>query len=445
MKKKKLIKVTGGMPVINENAAGVDAGSKSHFIAISDGKDGHEVYEFETFTEDLREAVELLKSKGITTVAIESTGVYWLNFYLMLEEAGIDPYLVNAKHVKNVTGRKKDDSDAIWLQKLHRCGLLQKSFQPDSLTRQLRTLVRHRDTLLRMSTEATQRMQKTLELMNIKIHSIIRYITGKTGLAVVKAILEGERNPAAFLKYKDPGIKCSDEEFKKSIDGFWSDENLFLLKQEYDTYLFIRGQLEECDKMICEQLVQQVAKVREGDLSDVSVKWRKNVKKNELPFNAEPLLKIIFGVNLCNIEGVGELTALKILSELGNDFSKWGDVSKFTAWLNVSPNTKITGGKIIKSRIERKTNIAGQGIRQAASTISRCKGPMGDYARSLKKRIGKKPGSIAMAHKLARIMYVMVRDQKEYNPDLIKQQMDQNNKSKIKFLEKKLARLKMAS
>ena len=433
------------MPVINENSAGVDAGSTSHFIAISDGGDGHEVYEFETFTEDLREAVDLLVSKGITTVAIESTGVYWLNFYLMLEEAGIEPYLVNAKHVKNVTGRKKDDTDAIWLQKLHRCGLLQKSFQPDSLTRQLRTLVRHRDTLIRTSTEATQRMQKAMELMNIKIHSVIRYITGKTGLAVVRAILEGERNPAAFLKYKEPGIKCSDEEFKKSIDGFWSDENLFLLKQEYDTYQFIRGQLEECDKMICEQLTKQVAKVREGDLSDVSVKWRKNVKKNELRFSAESLIEKIFGVNLCKIEGVGELTALKILSELGNDFSKWEDVSKFAAWLNVCPNTQITGGKIIKSRMERKTNIAGQGIRQAASTSSRCRGSMGDYARSLKKRLGKKPGTIAMAHKLTRIIYTMVRDQKEYNPNLIKKQIDQNNKAKIKFLERKLARLKLAS
>lgn len=445
MKKLKKIKYKGGMPEINAHAAGVDAGSLIHHIAIPDGEGGHEVYEFETFTEDLNAAVDLLVSQGITTAAIESTGVYWLTFYLMLEEAGIEPFLVNAKHVKNVTGRKKDDTDAIWLQRLHSCGLLKKGFQPDSLTRQLRNLVRHRDTLIRSSTEATQRMQKALELMNIKVHSVIRYLTGKTGLAVVNAILDGERNPEAFLKYKDPGIKCSDEQFKKSINGFWSEENLFLLKQEYATYQFYRSQLEECDKIICEQLMKQVAKVQDGDLSGVTVKWRKTVKKNELHFQAEPLMHIIFGVNLCKIEGVGELTTLKILSEMGNDFSAWKTPSCYTAWLNLCPNTEITGGKVIKSKMQKKTNIVGQGFKQAGSTVSRCRGPMGDYARSLKKRLGKKSGSIAMAHKIARIVYSMVTNQQEYDKGLIKKHNARNKEAKIKSLERKLAKLKRAS
>jgi len=445
MKKQKKIKYKGGIPEINAHAAGIDAGSMTHHIAIPDSEGGHDVYEFETFTEDLKRAVDLLISKGITTVAIESTGVYWLTFYLMLEEAGIEPFLVNAKHVKNVTGRKKDDTDAIWLQRLHSCGLLKKSFQPQSLTRQLRTLVRHRDSLIKSSTEATQRMQKALELMNIKVQSVIRYLTGKTGLAVVQAILDGEREPEAFLKYKDPGIKCSDEQFKKSIDGFWSEDNLFLLKQEYAAYQFIRSQMAECDKVICEQLMTQVAKVQDGDMSGLTVNWRKSVKKNELQFKAEPLMHIIFGVNLCKIEGVGELTTLKILAEMGNDFSRWESSSCFAAWLNLSPNTEITGGKIIKSKIQKKTNIAGQGIRQAGSTVSRCRGPMGDHARSLKKRLGKKSGSIAMSHKMSRIMYSMVTNQQEYDSDLIKKHNARNKEAKIKSLERKLAKLKRAS
>jgi hypothetical protein len=216
-------------------------------------------------------------SEGITTAAVESTGVYWLNLYLMLEKAGIEPYLVNSRHVKNVTGRKKDDTDAIWLQKLHCCGLLQKSFQPDEEIRVLRTYVRQRRNLLLISSDSVRRMQKALEQMNIKLQTVISDILGKTGLLMVKAILNGERDVEELIKLKDPRIKASEEDVKKSLAGIWKKEYLFTLKQAYEEYLFYQSQIQACEEMIIEQLLKQVAIVLDGEVPDACVK--KTVRK----------------------------------------------------------------------------------------------------------------------------------------------------------------------
>lgn len=205
----KQIHFSQGLPVTNFHAAGIDVGDSKNDVAVSDGKNGFIVREYSTFTADLINMVKWLVSLAITTVAMESTGVYWLNLYLLLEEAGIEPYLVNAKHVKNVTGRKKDDTDAIWLQKLHSCGLLQKSFQPEGEIRVLRTYVRQRKNLIKISADSVRRMQKALELMNIKLHTVISDILGKTGLQMVHSILEGERDPEELIKLKDPRIEAS--------------------------------------------------------------------------------------------------------------------------------------------------------------------------------------------------------------------------------------------
>jgi hypothetical protein len=274
MKKEKFSR---GLPVFNPHAAGIDIGDTQIDVAISDGAEGHEVQTFKTFTEDLILIVEWLLSEGITTAAIESTGVYWLNLYLMLEEAGIEPYLVNSRHVKNVTGRKKDDTDAIWLQKLHCCGLLQKSFQPDEEIRVLRTYVRQRRNLVLVSSDSVRRMQKTLELMNIKLQTVISDILGKTGLLMVKAILNGERDVEELIKLKDPRIKASEEDIKKSLAGIWKKEYLFTLKQAYEEYLFYQNQIQECEEMIIAQLLKQVAILLDGEIQDPCVK--KNVRK----------------------------------------------------------------------------------------------------------------------------------------------------------------------
>jgi len=267
-----------GMPVINPYAAGIDVGDIKFDVAISDGATGFEVREYPTFTDDLEALVNWLKSEGITTVAMESTGIYWLNLYLMLEEAGIEPYLVNAKHVKNVTGRKKDDTDAIWLQKLHCCGLLQKSFQPEGEIRILRTYVRQRKNLISICSDSVRRMQKALELMNIKIHTVISDILGKTGIQMIRAILDGARDPDELIKLKDRRIKASDHDIKKSLVGIWKEEYLFMLKQAYDEYIFYQSQIFECESKIKNQLLNHVAKVLNGDITDLDIK-KKNLEK----------------------------------------------------------------------------------------------------------------------------------------------------------------------
>ena len=274
-----------GLPVFNPYAAGIDIGDKSNFVAISDGATGFEVREFKTFTEDLKDNVNWLKSEGIITVAMESTGIYWLPLYLMFEEAGIEPYLVNAKHVKNVTGRKKDDSDAIWLQKLHSCGLLQKSFQPEADIRTLRNYVRQRRNLVSISSDSVRRMQKAFELMNVKLHVVISELLGKTGLQIVEAILNGEYNPDELIKLKDRRIKASDEDIKKALVGIWKEDYLFMLKQAYEEYVFYQNQIDACEEKIVEQLLKQVAIVLDGDITNIVVKKKPKKTNSVLNYN----------------------------------------------------------------------------------------------------------------------------------------------------------------
>ena len=432
---------TQGLPVYNHHAAGIDIGDTNHAIAIEDGEGGFEVREYQAFTVDLEAIVAWLVSVGITTVAIESTGIYWLNLF-MLEEAGIEPYLVNAKHVKNVTGRKKDDTDAIWIQKLHSCGLLQKSFQPESSIRELRTYVRQRKNLVRISSDSVRRMQKAMELMNIKLHTVISDILGKTGLKMVTAIIAGERDVDELMKFKDSRIKADDEDIKKSLKGIWRDEYLFMLKQAYDGYMFYQSQKRACDEKIKDILLSQTAEILQGDITDIELIRKGKPKKNQLSFDAQSMLKVIVGVDLCQLEGIAENSALELISETGTDMSKWKSSKHFVAWLNVAPNTKITGGKIISSKMQKKKNHAGQTLRMSASNLSRSKTPIGDYARKMKSRLGKKGGVVATAHKLARIIYTMIKDQKEYNMDLMVKEKENWKQRRIKYLEDQLNQLK---
>jgi len=431
-----------GLPVFHPYAAGIDVGDTMHDVAISNGDTGHEVREYLTFTEDTTNLVAWLVLEGITTVAMESTGVYWLNLYLMLEEAGIEPYLVNAKHVKNVTGRKKDDTDAIWLQKLHSCGLLQKSFQPEAKMRVLRDYVRQRKNLIRISSDSVRRMQKAMELMNIKLHTVISDILGKTGLQMVNAILNGERDPKELVKLKDPRIKASEEDIKKSLAGIWKEECLFMLKQAYDEYLFYQSQIAACEERIKEQLLDQVAKILDGDITDIQLK--KKPKKNQFSFDIQPLLKIIVGVDLCEVDSINEVSCLELISEIGTDMSKWKSGKHMSAWLNLAPNTKVTGGKIISSKMQKKKNHAGQTFRMSASGLSKCKSPLGDYARKMKSRLGKKAGVVATAHKLARIVYTMIKEKRSYNHEIMANNQEIWREKRIKYLEKQLDQLKTA-
>ncbi len=285
MKKEKqksgVFKMGSGLPVFNPCAAGIDIGDTLHCVAINDGAGGHEVKTTSAFTCDLHEIVDYCKSNGVTTAALESTGVYWLALYLLLEEAGIEPYLVNAKHAKNVTGRKKDDTDSIWLQKLHTCGLLQKSFQPDNEIRLLRSYTRQRKNLILLGSDSIRRMQKALELMNIKIHTVISNILGKTGMKMVKAIIAGERDPQILCTLCNPRIKASHEEIIKSLQGIWKEEYLFMLEQAVENYEFLQKQIKRCEEKIQQQLLKQVAIIKEGDITCLEETLKKSQKQKQ--------------------------------------------------------------------------------------------------------------------------------------------------------------------
>jgi transposase len=446
--KQGIVKFNSGLPVFNHHAAGIDIGDTLHCVAIGDGTIGHLVKTTSGFTCDLKEIVDFLVEHKITTAAMESTGVYWLPLFLMLEEAGIEPYLVNAKHVKNVTGRKKDDTDAIWIQKLHACGLLQKSFQPEIETRILRDYTRQRRNLITLNSDTVRRMQKALELMNIKVHTVISDILGTTGQRIIKAILSGERDPATLASLSDARIKATPEQIQKSLQGIWKQEYLFMLEQAFEHYEFHQKQIRSCEHKIEEQLLKQVAIVQNGDITELEngLKKKSKVKprKNGYSFKIGPYLKEMVGVDICKIQGISE-SALEFIAEVGTDMSKWKNYKHFAAWLNLAPNSKISGGKVITSKRMKKKNKAGQILKQAASTLSTSKSALGDYYRKMRTRLGGRGAVTATAHKLSKIIYTMILQKEEYKPEILVGNQQKYNQDKIRKLEKQIAKLKEAA
>jgi transposase len=444
--KQGVVKIGTGLPVLNPHAAGIDIGASFHCIAIPNGTGGHEVKTIGAFTCDLREIVAYLLANGIQTVAMESTGIYWLPLYLMLEEAGIDVYLVTAKHVKNVKGRKKDDTDAIWIQKLHTCGLLEKSFQPEAAQRLLRSYTRQRKTLIEGGADCIRRLQRALELMNVKLTNVLSDVVGKSGMAILKAILAGERDRDVLYGLCDHRVRASKETILHSLDGFWNEEHLFVLEQSLQSYEFAQHQLQACDAQIRAQLLRQVASVKAGDVTAFEALFvpKKRTLKNQFAFAVAPALTLLSSVDLTKIPGISESIALQFLAEVGWDMTRWQSPKHFAAWLNLAPNTKITGGKVISSRILTKNNPAGQLLRQAASTLAMNKSPLGDYYRRMKGKLGGKGAVVATAHKIARIIYHLLSHQIQFNPEQMNQDQAKFKQAQILKLEKRLEQLKKA-
>jgi transposase len=367
--------------------------------------------------------------------------------FLLLQDYGFEVYLVNAKHAKNVTGRKDDQSDAEWLQKLHSCGLLSSSFQPDNMTRTLRSLVRHRKNLVQSSTTYLNRMQKALELMNLKLHTVISDIDGKTGTMIIEAILAGERNPEVLADMRDKRIKASREIIIKSLEGYWTTEHLFELKQCYSLFCQHQQYIKDCDHEIEKHLLMQIAAASDNDVvPEVEVKKikRKPSGKNRVSFNLTSYLNEILGVNVTEIMGINELSALTIMSEVGTDMSKWKTEHHFTSWLGLAPNTKISGGKKISSRIGKKKHYAGQAFRIAANSLHSSKSPLGDHFRRLKARTGAGKAVVATARKLAIIYYKMITNQQSFDPNALLEYQQKYKSKKINQLKIKLAKLEAA-
>lgn len=445
--KKTKVKTVLEMPIVNPYSAGIDVGDKEHVVAVPASLSNDPVRKFGAMTCDLKELVEWLQECEIDTVAMESTGVYWKPLFSLLVQNGFEVYLVNAHHVKNVTGRKTDENDAMWIQRLHSCGLLKSSYLPDDEQEVLRTLVRYRRTLVQDSSRFINRMQKSLELMNIKFHTVIADITGKTGRAVVEAIINGEREGRNFLPLIDVRVKADAETIVKSLEGNWREEHLFTLKESYRMYQVYRNELAVFDREIEKQLQQyKVRREEEMPAADEKPKVKQSQKKrdkNHPQFDVREYLKVIHGVDVLNIYGLSVTGGLELLAETGTDLSKWQNENHFVSWLNLCPNNKISGGKLISSTLlKKKPNPASQAFRQAANGVAKSNNWLGDFFRRMKAKGGNKYAIIATANKMAKIYYKMVRYQQEFNPVELESYREKYKQAKINYLERKLDRLK---
>jgi transposase len=401
---------------LNLSAAGIDIGSKSHFVAVPEGTDVQPVREFECFTADLHRLVDWLISCFVTTVVMESTGIYWIPLFEILETRGIEVKLVNARHVKNVPGRKTDVLDCQWLQQLHTYGLLGGAFRPAEQICALRAYIRHRMNQVRYCAAHIQHMQKALAQMNLLLHNVVSDITGVTGMRIIKAILAGERDTNVLASMRDRRCKNSVETIAKSLEGNYRPEHLFSLKQAVETFEFYQTQIAECDQAIEALLSTFDAKIVD-DLVAIPVIEGETSSKSEpgeTAFNLRDELCRVVGVDITEIDGIDTNTALKIISEIGVDIDRWKSEKHFASWLGLSPGSKVTGGKRLSGKTKPVVNRAATALRFAASTLYKSKCALGAYYRRMKARLGAPKAITATAHKLARLIYSMMKHGKEY-------------------------------
>lgn len=433
--------------IINPQAAGIDIGNTEISVAISPEKCQENVRTFGTFTCDFTQVIEFLKEYGITCVAMECTGVYWVQLYMMLEKNNIKVTVANARYIKNVSGRKDDENDAMWIQRLHSCGLINGSFQPDWPFRELRDLMRHRKKLVADQNRCINRLIKALVLMNIKVQTVISDINGKTGKKILEAIITGERDATKLADLADGRIKASREDMIKSLQGNWNVPQLFILKQQYQLYSYLCEMISTVDLQVEEQLKLLLASRNEGEVIEVNLeeKRKRSTPKNHIPFNATAYLKTLLSVDITKIPGLNELSVLSIIAETGMDMNKWASAKNFRSWLNIAPITEITGGKIKSEKTRRRFHHAGQALRIAANTVRNTNTPLGHLFRKQLARGGPSKAILAVADKMAISIYMMVKEKIEYCPDKLTHNAEQQKMKEIKKLEKRLEKLKSAA
>lgn len=403
------------LKIVNPDAAGIDIADSEMQVCVPEDRDGDNNRRFGSFTRDLNEICSWLKACKIKTVAMEATGIYWIPLYFKLKDSGIDVILVNAREVKNIAEKKTDEADAEWLMLLHTYGLLKASYQPENEARKIRNLARHRNNILKALSKEVLHMQKAMEQMNIKLSNVLSDIVGKSGLAIIVAIINGERNPIRLAQLADSRCKRSKEDIALSLEGTWGEDHLFELKQAYDLYKYLQGQMIECDRMI-EQLLKSYTALIDTDMVNFKESKKPICKKNAVAFNLEHYGYAIWGVNAMRIPGMSSGSLLQLIGELGHDFvEKFDTPAKFCKWCNLVPNNKISGGKLISSRVSKRKNPVGQVFRLCANTLKDAKNSLGIYFRRIRSRSGHMQAIIATAHKMARIFYTMVKNKSEYD------------------------------
>ena len=391
---------------IHPNAAGIDIGSEFHWVSVPKDRACECVRRFGCYTADLYALADWLAECGVETVAMESTGVYWIALFQILETRGFEVKLVNAHHVKTLPGRKTDVLDCQWLQQLHSYGLLSGSFRPEDQICVLRSYIRQRDSLIKSTCVHIQRMQKALTQMNVQLHKVVSDITGTTGMAIIRAITAGERDPQILAAKKHYRAKRSEAEIAAALNGDYRSEHVFVLQQELQLYDVYQTQIAACDRQIQECLAQFSDKVNLNESPLPQSKHpRHKPQGNEPAFDLRTHLYRISGVDFTGIDGLGVLTVQTIISEVGLDPKRFPSVKHFTSWLGLCPCNRITGGKVKSSQTRLVVNPAANAFRMAAQTAGKSNSALGAFYRRLRSRLGTPKAITATAHKLARIFY----------------------------------------
>lgn len=443
--KKSQAKTWEGLKIVNPNAAGLDIALSEIWAAVPPDRTDEPVRQFGTFTPDLVALADWLEACHVDTVAMEATGVYWIPVYEYLEQRGFRVYVVNAQHIKNVPGRKSDIQDCQWVQELHSVGLLTPSFRPEGEIVALRAYLRQRAGLLEHRAAHIQHMQKALQQMNVQLTQVLSDITGVTGLAIIRAIVAGERNPQILARLRDPKVRKSEAQIAKALTGNYRPEHVFALKQALALYDFYTAQIVECDREIERQFSNLKPTVPPDDLPPMPPSDKPASRmKNEPGFEARPLLYRLTGVDLCAIDGLNESTVQTIISEIGTDMSRFPTEKQFCSWLGLAPHNDISGGKVLRSRTLKTTNRAGQAFRMAAYAISRKPNTaFGAFFRRMRSRLGPKQAIVATAHKIARTFYHMLKHRTPYH-DLGGEEYERRAREReLRNLERRAAKLGM--
>jgi transposase len=441
-----------GLDVVHPHAAGIDVGNSSHYVAVRPDRDPDSVRRFECFTADLHRLADWLQHCGVTTVAMQSTGVYWIGLYEILDARGFEVYLVNARHTKNLPGRKSDVQESQWLLKLHTYGLLRNSFHPSAAIRVVRTYWRQRGDHVQAVSTCVQRMQKALTQMNIQLANVISDVSGWTGQRIVRAILAGERDPEKLAALSHPGIHATRDTIAKSLDGTWQPDLLFVLQQEVAMYDAYQQRIAECDQAL-EQHLKGVANkaadatpdgepsATNGERRRSGSKRRRKAGSHAPQFDLGRELHRISGIDLTRIDGIDVSVAQTVISEVGLDMTRWQTEAHFASWLGLCPDNRITGGKVIRKGTRHVVNRAATALRLAATTLLRSQSYLGAQYRRLRGKLGAPKAITAMAHKLARLVYRMLKWGHEYVDKGLQYYEERHREQQVQLLKKRAAKL----
>ena len=399
---------------INPHVAGIDCGAAHHYVAVPPDRSPTPVQSFPTFTGDLRRLAEWLVACGVTSVAMEATGVYWIPIYDLLEARGLEVLLVNARHIKHVPGRKSDVSDCEWLRDLHSVGLLRGSFRPTAGVVSLRTYLRHRHSLVESAGICIQRMQKALVQMNVQLPRVVSDITGVTGLKILRDIVAGRHDPEQLAQHRDYRCRATPAAIVAALTGHYQREHVFVLQQNLELFDAYQRQLAACDRAIEAQL-QALNATQPMPTPIPAPRVRRRPIDNDPTFDMRtPLHQLTGGVDLTQIDGIGPYTTLKLLAEIGTDMHRWATEKHFTSWLTLAPKNKISGGRLLSSRTAPSANRAAAILRMAAMTLGRGPTALGAFYRRLAARIGKPQAITATARKLAILVYRALKGELVY-------------------------------